>query len=98
MPAIEIGGGALVMMVGVLIFLDEFTIFNSYFGGGAEAVTSSEERLAGIDITGPVGFLAAFVAGVIASCRRAAYPLSPRIWAILPGLQVRQGKPAAIAD
>src|SRR5690242_15747575 len=33
MPVLEVLGGALVIVVGILIFLDEFTIFNSYFTG-----------------------------------------------------------------
>jgi len=43
MPAIEVGSGALVILVGILIFLDRFTVFNAYFGFGADAVTGGEE-------------------------------------------------------
>src|SRR6266550_1890676 len=45
MPALEVAGGALVILVGILIFLDRFTIFNSYFVGGVSNVTNAEGRL-----------------------------------------------------
>src|SRR3990172_4332903 len=43
MPALEIAGGLLVIVIGSLIFLDRFTIFNQYFTGGTGTVTGAEE-------------------------------------------------------
>jgi len=91
MPAIEIGSGVLVIMVGILIFLDEFTIFNSYFGGGVTTVTGAEESLAGIDVTGPVGFVAAFLAGIVAFLSPCCLPLVPAYLGHLAGVTAENG-------
>lgn len=55
MPVLEVGGGVLVILVGVLIFMDQFTVFNRYFAGGVTRVTSAEGQLSFIDITGRSG-------------------------------------------
>ncbi len=88
MPVIEIVGGALVIVVGVLIFLDEFTIFNIYFQAGSSTVTGAENNIAGIDITGPIGFVAAFFAGVVAFLSPCCLPLVPAYLAHLAGVSV----------
>lgn len=77
MPALEIAGGLLVIVIGALIFLDEFTIFNRYFTGGAGTVTGAEGNLTGIDVAGPAGFIAAFGAGVIAFLSPCCLPIVP---------------------
>jgi cytochrome c biogenesis protein CcdA len=92
MPAIEAGSGVLVILVGVLIFLDEFTVFNSYFGGGATAVTGAEETIAGIDVSGPAGFIAAFLAGVVAFLSPCCLPLVPAYLGHLAGVTAEGGE------
>ena len=77
MPALEIAGGLLVIVIGALIFLDEFTVFNRYFTGGANTVTGAEGGLTGIDVESPVGFIAAFAAGVIAFLSPCCLPMVP---------------------
>ena len=79
MPVLEIVGGVLVIFVGALIFLDEFTIFNQYIPGGVSNVTSAEEGLAGggLSLTGPFGFGIAFAAGIIAFLSPCVLPMVP---------------------
>jgi cytochrome c biogenesis protein CcdA len=86
MPLIEVVGGALVILVGILIFLDRFTVFNQYFGAGANTVTSAEGRIAGIDVGGPFGFAVAFAAGVIAFISPCCLPLVPAYIGHLAGV------------
>ncbi|MGE0059855.1 MAG: cytochrome c biogenesis protein CcdA [Dehalococcoidia bacterium] len=86
MPVIEVLSGALVIIVGVLIFMDEFTIFNQYFGGGADTVVGAEESIAGIQITGPAGFVAAFLAGIFAFISPCCLPLVPAYLGHLVGV------------
>ena len=77
MPVLEIVGGVLVIVIGALIFLDEFTVFNQYFTGGVSTVTGAEGGLTGIDIDSPIGFIAAFGAGVIAFLSPCCLPMVP---------------------
>lgn len=91
MPALEVLGGALVILVGILIFMDEFTVFNRYFAGGVSNVTGAEGRLSFIDLTGPFGFVAAFAAGVIAFLSPCCLPLVPAYVAHLAGVSVDEG-------
>ncbi|MCI0849518.1 MAG: hypothetical protein J4N26_01035 [Chloroflexi bacterium] len=77
MPVLEITGGVLVIFIGALIFLDEFTVFNRFFAGQADFVTGSEEGLTGIGLTGFFGFVAAFGAGVIAFLSPCVLPMVP---------------------
>jgi cytochrome c biogenesis protein CcdA len=92
MPAIEVGSGVLVILVGILIFLDEFTIFNAYFGFGTNTVTSAEGSIAGLDVTGPVGFIAAFLAGIIAFLSPCCLPLVPAYLGHLAGVSGEGGE------
>jgi len=99
MPVLEVLGGALVTVVGILIFLDRFTVFNQYFGGGVSAVTSAEGGIAGMDVGGPFGFAVAFAAGVIAFASPCCLPLVPAYIGHLAGvsaegdgLQVDRGR------
>jgi cytochrome c biogenesis protein CcdA len=77
MPVLEVVGGVLVIFIGALIFLDEFTIFNQYFTGGVNNVTSAEDGLTGVDVTSPFGFTVAFSAGVIAFLSPCCLPMVP---------------------
>jgi cytochrome c biogenesis protein CcdA len=86
MPVLEVLGGALVIVVGILIFLDRFTIFNQYFTAGSSTVTGAEGHIAGLDVNGPAGFATAFVAGVIAFLSPCCLPLVPAYLAHLAGL------------
>ena len=86
MPIPEVAGGTLVILVGILIFLDRFTIFNSYFGGGVSAVTGTEGKLGFIDIRGPFGFVAAFAAGIIAFLSPCCLPIVPAYVGHLAGV------------
>jgi cytochrome c biogenesis protein CcdA len=86
MPALEVLGGALVIVIGILIFLDRFTIFNEYFSAGVDTVTSAEEGLDGVSVTGPLGFAVAFGAGVIAFLSPCCLPLVPAYIAHLAGV------------
>jgi cytochrome c biogenesis protein CcdA len=91
MPALEVAGGSLVIIVGVLIFLDRFTIFNQYFTGGASTVTGAESHLDGIGVGGPGGFVAAFAAGVIAFLSPCCLPLVPAYLGHLAGVSAGEG-------
>jgi cytochrome c biogenesis protein CcdA len=86
MPVLEIVGGALVILVGVLIFLDRFTIFNTYFTGGVNTVTTAEDAISAISITGPIGFVAAFFAGTVAFLSPCCLPLVPAYIGHLAGV------------
>ena len=77
MPVLEIAGGLLVIVIGALIFLDEFTMFNRYFTGGANTVTGAEGGLTGIDVESSFGFAVAFAAGVIAFLSPCCLPMVP---------------------
>ena len=77
MPVLEVVGGVLVIFIGALIFLDEFTIFNQYFTAGVDTVTGAEEGLDGISLTGPFGFSIAFAAGVVAFLSPCVLPMVP---------------------
>jgi cytochrome c biogenesis protein CcdA len=85
LPVIEVVGGAIVVLVGVLIFMDRFTIFNEYFTGTADFVTDAEGSL-GEGVGGTFGFLAAFGAGIIAFLSPCCLPLVPAYLAHLAGL------------
>ena len=85
LPVIEVVGGAIVVLVGVLIFLDRFTIFNEYFTGTADFVTDAEGSL-GEGVGGPLGFIAAFGAGIVAFLSPCCLPLVPAYLAHLAGL------------
>jgi len=86
MPALEIAGGLLVIVIGSLIFLNEFTILNQYFTGGTGTVTGAEEGLTGIDVESPAGFAVAFAAGVIAFLSPCCLPMVPAYLAHLAGV------------
>jgi cytochrome c biogenesis protein CcdA len=78
MPVLEIVGGVLVIFIGALIFLDEFTVFNQYFTGGEANVVGAEESIAGgLSLTGPFGFTIAFLAGIIAFLSPCVLPMVP---------------------
>lgn len=86
MPALEFFGGILVIFVGILIFTDEFTIFNRYLTFAVSAVTSSEGALSGSGVSGPTGVAVAFVAGVIAFISPCCLPLVPAYIGHLAGV------------
>ena len=86
MPVLEVVGGVLVIFIGALIFLDQLTIFNQYFTGGVATVTSGEEGLTGIGITGVFGFAAAFAAGFIAFLSPCTLPMVPAYLMHLAGV------------
>jgi cytochrome c biogenesis protein CcdA len=85
MPVFEIVGGVLVIFIGALIFLDEFTIFNQYFSGGVSNVTESESSLTGIGVEGVFGFVAAFLAGIVAFLSPCVLPMVPAYIMLLAG-------------
>jgi cytochrome c biogenesis protein CcdA len=91
MPVLEVLGGSLVIVVGILIFLDRFTIFNTYFSGGVTRVTGAESGLDSIEVGGPLGFAAAFGAGVIAFLSPCCLPLVPAYLAHLAGVSTEAG-------
>ena len=86
MPVLEVLGGLLVIVIGALIFLDKFTIFNQYFTGGVGTVTNAEGGLTGIDVGSPWGFSVAFAAGVIAFISPCCLPMVPAYLAHLAGV------------
>ena len=86
MPALEFLGGILVILVGILIFTDEFTIFNRYMTFGVSAVTNSEEALSGSGVSGPTGVAIAFAAGIIAFISPCCLPLVPAYIGHLAGV------------
>jgi cytochrome c biogenesis protein CcdA len=86
MPVLEVLGGALVIVVGILIFLDRFTIFNQYFGSGVSTVTNAEGTIDGINVAGPFGFGVAFLAGIIAFVSPCCLPLVPAYIGHLAGV------------
>src|SRR3990170_6525306 len=86
MPALEVLGGVLVIVIGALIFLDRFTIFNQYFTGGVGTVTGAEEGLTAIDVESPGGFIVAFAAGIIAFISPCCLPMVPAYLAHLAGV------------
>jgi cytochrome c biogenesis protein CcdA len=91
MPVLEVAGGALVIVVGVLIFLDRFTIFNQYLGLFNDTVVGAEEGLDGTDVAGPFGFALAFGAGLIAFLSPCCLPLVPAYIAHLAGVSAEGG-------
>lgn len=91
MPALEFLGGILVILVGILIFTNEFTIFNRYFTFGVTAVTSSEGALSPSGVNGPTGVGIAFIAGVIAFISPCCLPLVPAYIGHLAGVTVEAG-------
>ncbi|MEX0786122.1 MAG: cytochrome c biogenesis protein CcdA [Dehalococcoidia bacterium] len=86
MPVLEVVGGVLVIFIGALIFLDEFTIFNQYFTGGQDNVINAEGGLTGIGVESFFGFAAAFGAGVIAFLSPCVLPLVPAYLMHLAGV------------
>lgn len=86
MPVLEVVGGVLVIFIGALIFLDRFTIFNSFFTGGVSTVTGAEGGLTGIGLTSPIGFIAAFAAGIIAFLSPCTLPMVPAYLLHLAGV------------
>jgi cytochrome c biogenesis protein CcdA len=86
MPVIEVIGGSIVILVGVLIFMDQFTVFNQYFTGASDLVIGAEGSVDGVGINGPLGFVAAFIAGIIAFLSPCCLPLVPAYIAHLAGL------------
>jgi len=92
MPALEVLGGVLVILVGALIFLDRFTVFNSYFAAGVGVVTGGERAIEGFSVTGPLGFLVAFGAGVIAFISPCCLPMVPAYIAHLAGVSAEGGE------
>jgi cytochrome c biogenesis protein CcdA len=91
MPVLEVVAGLLVIFIGALIFLDEFTIFNQYFTGGVNNVTSAEGGLTGIDVEGAFGFAAAFAAGIIAFLSPCCLPMVPAYIMHLAGVSAQEG-------
>ncbi|MGE0229539.1 MAG: cytochrome c biogenesis protein CcdA [Dehalococcoidia bacterium] len=77
LPAIEVVAGVLVILVGILVLIDRFTVFNQYFAPGARTVVEAEGAIEGLSLTGPVGFATAFLAGVIAFISPCCLPLVP---------------------
>jgi cytochrome c biogenesis protein CcdA len=91
MPALEIAGGLLVVFIGALVFLGEFTMFNQYFTGTVNTVTGAEGGLTGVDVNGPFGFTVAFAAGVIAFLSPCCLPLVPAYLMHLAGVSAEAG-------
>lgn len=90
MPVLEIVGGLLVIFLGALIFLGEFTTFNEYFTG-ASGVAGAEEGLTGVDVASPIGFTVAFAAGVIAFLSPCTLPMVPAYLMHLAGVSAQPG-------
>ena len=90
MPALEFLGGILVILVGILIFTDEFTIFNRYLTFGVSAVTGSEGALSESGVNGPTGVAVAFLAGIIAFISPCCLPLVPAYIGHLAGVSAAQ--------
>ena len=86
MPALEIAGGVLVIFIGALVFLGEFTVFNQYFTGSANTVTGAEDGLTSVNVEGTWGFAVAFAAGVIAFLSPCCLPLVPAYLMHLAGV------------
>lgn len=86
MPLLEFLGGMLVILVGLLVFFDEFTELNRFFTGNVLAVTQSEGQLVGIGLGGFAGFGVAFLAGIIAFLSPCCLPLVPSYIAHLAGV------------
>lgn len=86
MPVIEVMSGVLVIGVGILIFADEFTVFNRYFTFGASVVTSSESVLSDGGVSNLNGLAVAFVAGIIAFVSPCCLPLVPAYLGHLAGV------------
>ena len=91
MPALEIAGGLLVIFIGALVFLGEFTMFNQYFTGAVDTVTGAEDGLTGVDVGSPIGFTVAFAAGVIAFLSPCCLPLVPAYLMHLAGVSAEAG-------
>lgn len=91
MPALEIAGGLLVIFIGALVFLGEFTMFNAYFTGTVNTVTGAEDGLTGVDVTGPFGFTVAFAAGIIAFLSPCCLPMVPAYLMHLAGVSADAG-------
>jgi cytochrome c biogenesis protein CcdA len=93
MPALEVIGGVLVILVGILIFLDRFTVLNRYFTSGVGAVTGAEGVIQGLGgVTGPAGIFVAFAAGVIAFISPCCLPMVPAYIAHLAGVSSEQSE------
>jgi cytochrome c biogenesis protein CcdA len=90
MPALEIAGGLLVIVIGALIFLDEFTVFNQYFTGGVTNVTNAEDGLTGVDVESMLGFSVAFAAGIIAFLSPCCLPMVPAYVMHLAGVSASE--------
>lgn len=86
MGKLELLGGIIVVSVGILVFTDEFTIFNRYLTFGATAVASSEGVLAQDGVSGSSGIFIAFLAGVIAFLSPCSLPLVPAYLGHLAGV------------
>ncbi len=86
MPVLEAVGGVLVIFIGALIFLDEFTLFNQYFTGGVTNVTSAEEGLAAVEVESLFGFAVAFAAGIVAFLSPCTLPMVPAYLMHLAGV------------
>ena len=91
MPVLEVVGGVLVIFIGALIFLDKVTIFNQFFTAGVNTVTTGEEGLTGVGVTGVFGFAAAFAAGIIAFMSPCTLPMVPAYLLHLAGVSADAG-------
>jgi len=98
MPAVEVTAGVLVMLVGVLVFLDRFTVFNQYFTPGARTVVEAEGAIEVLSLTGPFGFVTAFLAGVIAFLSPCCLPLVPAYLGHLAGVTAVMGPGASARE
>lgn len=83
---LEFTGGMILIVVGLLVFIGQFTMVNRFFTLGLSAILSSETGLAGLGMNGATGFLVAFLAGCTAFLSPCCLPLVPSYLAHLAGV------------
>ena len=99
MSKISIGSGILIVFMGMLIFLDNVSVLNDYFGF-ANSVDSTTDG----NITGVFGFGVAFLGGILSFVSPCVLPLVPIYLSHLAGvgaeeallLQQEAGGPPAL--
>ncbi|PZC49560.1 MAG: cytochrome c-type biogenesis protein [Chloroflexi bacterium] len=99
MSKISIGSGILIVFMGMLIFLDNVSVLNDYFGFANSADSTTEGN-----ITGVFGFGVAFLGGVLSFVSPCVLPLVPIYLSHLAGvgaeeallLQQEGGGPPAV--
>lgn len=85
MPMISIGSGILIVFMGMLIFLDNVSVLNDYFGFANEADSTADGN-----ITGVFGFGVAFLGGVLSFVSPCVLPLVPIYLSHLAGVSAEE--------